>query len=339
MSRHRMLVSTLAIWAAAAPLAAQGVGSGDPWAGTPQQRFYESAIVDKYQCDTCHTITSRGGTVGPILNHVGHRRSREWIERWLADPNAVKPGTKMPKFPFTPEEREAATEYLTALRPARNVDAILAGAGSAAEKGEALFREYDCYACHRVGAEGRFVGPDLTWLGRRKTREWERVWLKDPDAWKPGTFMPNFDLGPDGIEALTAHLETLDGQRNRESQEWEFNVNLFLNNRAARRGELVFKRAACWSCHGEDGRGGIRNPNAAPDEQVPSLLEATNTHSLEQLQTRLAERQRPASIDSSAAAAPFFCPDYSGALTDDELADLYAYLVTLAPKKQRFSFR
>lgn len=339
MSRHRVLVASLVVWAATVPLAAQVAGQEDSWAGTPQQRFYESAIVDKYQCDTCHTITNRGGTVGPVLNHVGHRRSRDWIERWLSDPNAVKPGTKMPKFPFSEEEREAAIEYLAALRPGRRVEAILARSASPEEQGEALFREYDCYACHRVGAEGRFVGPDLTWLGRRKTRDWERVWLQDPEAWKPGTFMPNFDLEPDAIEALTAHLETLDGQRNQESREWEFNVNLFLNNRADRRGELVFKRAACWSCHGEDGRGGISNPNAVPFEQVPALLDAANTHSIDQLRTRLAERQSPASIDSGAAPPPFFCPDYSGVLTDDELADLYAYLVTLVPKKQRFSFR
>ncbi len=166
------------------------------WRGTPQERFYNSAVIAKYQCDTCHTVANRGGTVGPILNQVGNRRTEEWIRRWLEDPNAVKEGTKMPKFEFTEEEYEDVVGYLGSMKRELNVDAILASRAPPSEHGEALFKEYDCQACHRLGGEGRFIGPDLTWLGRRKTPEWERVWLRDPDAWKPGTFMPTFDLSP-----------------------------------------------------------------------------------------------------------------------------------------------
>ena len=56
-----------------ATLTAQTSGQ-EAWEGTPQQAFYESDIVDKYQCDTCHTIMTRGGTVGPILNQGGQNR-------------------------------------------------------------------------------------------------------------------------------------------------------------------------------------------------------------------------------------------------------------------------
>ncbi len=321
-----------------ATLTAQ-TGGQAAWAGTPQQAFYESDIVDKYQCDTCHTIMTRGGTVGPILNHVGHRRTEDWLRRWLTDPNEVKPGTKMPKFPFSDEEYEQTVGYLAALAPERNPDVILSEAGSLKEKGAALFEEYDCYACHRIGSEGRFVGPDLTWLGRRKDRDWERVWLADPDAWKPGTFMPNFELSEPEVEALTAHLEQLNGQRNQESREWEFNVNLFLNNRPSRRGELIFKRTACWSCHGEEGFGGIRNPNAAPNEEMPPLRSAANDFTLEELKALLDEPQESASLNAAAAPPPFACPDYTDVLTDREFEDLYAYFTSIAPRQLGFSFR
>lgn len=325
------------LWPMAVSAAAQG--NGERWRGTPQLRFFESEIVGKYQCTTCHTITDRGGTVGPVLNQVANRRTEDWLRRWLQDPNAVKPGTKMPKFPFTPEEYEQAVGYLSALRRNIDLDAILARERAPQQKGKALFEEYDCYACHRVGAEGRFIGPDLTWLGHRKTRDWERVWLKDPDGWKPGTFMPNFQLPPNAIEALTSYLESLRGQRNTESQEWEFNVNFVLNNRADRRGELVFRRLACWSCHGEEGRGGIRHPNAAPVENMPPLLEAANNYTLERLKQLMSARRESEKLDPNREAPPFSCPDYSGALTDDEFEDLYAYLVKLAPKKRVFRFR
>lgn len=309
------------------------------WAGTPQEGFLKGPIVAKYQCTTCHTITETGGTVGPILNFVGLRREEEWLRRWLDDPQAVKPGTKMPKFDFTAEELGNLVDTLSRMTKIVDSERILTGPGSLAEKGERLFRTYDCLACHRIGKEGRFVGPDLTWLALRKTKAWERAWLKDPPAFKPGTFMPDFHLSPEQINAVTAYLEGLRGQMNEDSQSWEFMVNMFLNNKAPRRGELVFKRFACWSCHGEDGRGGIRNPNAAPDETIPPLIGAALDYRIEGLKALLARRRQPEARDSGLDPPPFYCPDYSGAIADQEFEDLHAYLGSLAPKGGRWKIR
>jgi hypothetical protein len=55
------------------------------------------------------------------------------------------------------------------------------------------------------------VGPILNHVANRRTENWIRRWLKDLDAWKAGTFMPNFHLPPGAIEELTALLEGLDG--------------------------------------------------------------------------------------------------------------------------------
>lgn len=338
LRRALLLLPAISFLAVASVPAGQGEGA-DRWKGSPQEAFYNSVIIDRYQCDTCHTIMERGGTVGPILNQVANRRTEDWIRHWLKDPNAIKPGTKMPTFNFTPEEYEQVVGYLSAMKRELDAEAILSGTGSSRQKGEALFEEYDCYACHRIGSQGRFIGPDLTWLGRRKTREWERVWLKAPEAWQPGTFMPNFHLSPGSIEELTAFLESLNGESNQESQEWEFNVNFFLNNRSDRRGELIFKRLACWSCHGEQGVGGTRNPNAAPSEEVPGLREAANDYDKEELKNFLSSRQDSERLDPGGQAPPFSCPDYTDALNEGELEDLYAYLVKLAPKKRVFRFK
>lgn len=337
--RSVAIAASLLIPAALITAAAPADGGADPWAGTPQEGFYKSDIVAKYQCDTCHTIMDRGGTVGPILNQVANRRTEEWIRRWLKDPNAVKPGTKMPTFAFTDDEYTRVVGYLSAMKRTLDVDAILRSSATAENKGEALFKEYDCVACHRLGNSGRFIGPDLTWLGRRKTPAWERIWLQDPSAWKAETFMPNFHLPPDGIQDLTAYLEGLNGQQNDASREWEFNVNFFLNNRIDRRGELVFRRLACWSCHNEEGRGGVRNPNAAPDEVMPGLQNATNRYSADELKTSMSTVRYSKKLDPNGADPPFFCPDYARVLSDDEFEELYAYLVSLAPKKQLFKFK
>jgi mono/diheme cytochrome c family protein len=82
----------------------------------------------KYQCQSCHTIGSGGGYVGPNLNNVGNWMKPEWIEAWLKNPQALVPGTIEPRRDFTDDEIGALTAYLLTLRQAVKVPA---GAGAA----------------------------------------------------------------------------------------------------------------------------------------------------------------------------------------------------------------
>ncbi|HET6929427.1 MAG TPA: c-type cytochrome [Candidatus Acidoferrum sp.] len=70
----------------------------------------------KYQCQSCHTIGSGGGYVGPNLNNAGNWLTPAWIEAWLRDPQALQPGTIEPRRDFTEEEIRALTAYLMTLR-------------------------------------------------------------------------------------------------------------------------------------------------------------------------------------------------------------------------------
>jgi len=178
----------------------------NPWAGTPQEAFYNSPVRKKYMCETCHTVMDGGGTVGPSLNQVGRRRSPEWLRTWLANPPAVKPGTVMPILPFTSDEIEEVVSLLSKMVVPVDSAGILAGNGSQVDKGEALFIAYDCYACHTHDGKGGRVGPDLTDVSKRRSQKWEKKWLANPEAVKPGTFMPNFHLSEEEIAALTEFL-------------------------------------------------------------------------------------------------------------------------------------
>lgn len=333
-----LLSGALVVTALSTSLLAQNAQS-DRWAGTPQEAFLNSEIVRTYGCNTCHTVAGGGGTVGPILDQLGNRRSEEWIRDWLKDPQQVKPGTKMPTFPFTGQQLELAVSHLTSMRRDIDTAPILASTMTAAEKGGAIFEQYDCLACHRVGDDGRFVGPDLTWIGLRKERSWERVWLHDPEAWKAGTFMPNFDLSDGEIEPLTAFLEQLQGQDNEAGQIWEMRAAFFLGGEPADMGAHVFKRFACWGCHGAEGKGGERNPNAAPDELMPALTESTSNHTEEEMRQLLSGTQRPDKKDPSGEAPPFFCPPYANHMDGIEFRNLYAYLESLVPEGSKWIFR
>ena len=70
----------------------------------------------KYQCQSCHTIGSTGGYVGPSLSNVGNWMNTGWIEQWLRDPQSLVPGAIEPRRSFSDEEVQALTAYLVTLR-------------------------------------------------------------------------------------------------------------------------------------------------------------------------------------------------------------------------------
>jgi mono/diheme cytochrome c family protein len=70
----------------------------------------------KYQCQSCHTIGSTGGYVGPNLSNVGNWMNPGWIEEWLKDPQSLVPDSIEPQRSLTSEERTALTAYLITLK-------------------------------------------------------------------------------------------------------------------------------------------------------------------------------------------------------------------------------
>ena len=79
-------------------------------------------------CHACHTIrgTSADGVIGPDLTHVGSRLSLaggilpnepDAIQRWIADPERLKPGVHMPRFGMLPDsDLRALAAYLEGLQ-------------------------------------------------------------------------------------------------------------------------------------------------------------------------------------------------------------------------------
>ena len=85
----------------------------------------------KYQCQSCHTIGSPGGYVGPNLSNVGNWMNAAWIEEWLRNPQALVPGTIEPRRTLPDQEVTALTAYLMTLRQGGSTRPAVAGAGSA----------------------------------------------------------------------------------------------------------------------------------------------------------------------------------------------------------------
>lgn len=150
----------------------------------------------------------QGAAVGPALDQVTLRRSENWLRKWLTEPSAVKPGTLMPEFAWSDGQFRAIYAYLSQFHTPVNAEEILAREGGAtAGAGEALVEAYQCWSCHKVTDQaGRPIYPDLTTVRERRSPDWEKAWLSDPQAVKPGTFMPTFPLTDAEIDAITAYL-------------------------------------------------------------------------------------------------------------------------------------
>jgi len=174
------LATIAGIWAAL-PTVANAAGT-DAAAG--QQIFQE-------KCVACHTV-GKGALVGPDLEGVTARRPREWLEQWIAAPEAVLAkkdpyatsllhqfhDVQMPNPVLSPSDITAVLAYLETAAGQPSAPATEATSAPAVqgnpEIGKDLFTGVvrfqnggpPCMACHSVGGIGALgggqLGPDLT---------------------------------------------------------------------------------------------------------------------------------------------------------------------------------
>ena len=79
-------------------------------------------------------------------------------------------------------------------------------------RGKSLFAQHHCLACHGLHGEGGKVGPDLSYVGNRRTdREWHIRHLRDPASVSPGSIMPKFPLSDREMNDLASYLLSLKG--------------------------------------------------------------------------------------------------------------------------------
>jgi mono/diheme cytochrome c family protein len=228
------------------PLAAQRQLSAD-------ERYVEQGrrLVRDYNCQGCHQIGARGGTIRAVIEDQlktsggevlqaqalsppvlyndksrigeGARVHTEWLHGFLGNPaNHVRPWLqiRMPSFEFSEEQLNAITRYFAAQdkvpfpyepQPAA-VDAAMLSTG------KVLFDKWQCVRCHVVAGklpdqEPANMAPDLAAVPHRLRAEWLSQWLADPGRILPGTRMPaNFPADP----KENAYPEILGGDQKRQ---------------------------------------------------------------------------------------------------------------------------
>lgn len=213
-------------------------------------------LLDEYRCLACHEadvpVSATPARQAPDLTQVGSRADADYLQRFIADPQHVKPGTTMPSVMSTwnAAERTAAaraiTHYLVSLGPPPKPDPERDP--KAPQRGHALFHSVGCVACHAPRNERGEELPvaDSVALGEVRDKYHLQAlvaFLKNPHTARPGGRMPNLQL---------SHWEALDIAQfllQQAKPRRDASLPLAVNPRLVEQGKLQFRELGCVQCH------------------------------------------------------------------------------------------
>jgi putative heme-binding domain-containing protein len=152
---------------------ASSAQGGNPYEGNPAAIRAGRALFAN-RCAECHGANARGLN-GPDLTVLWARPIRD--ERVFATIRNGVTGSVMPSSTAPEQEIWAIVSYL---RSVSTVDAVANAPGDAAS-GREMFAA-TCSRCHRVAGEGGTMGPDLSSIGRVRTRDALARSIRDPSA-------------------------------------------------------------------------------------------------------------------------------------------------------------
>ena len=268
--------------------------------------------VGQVGCTVCHegmgqSLTFRHSSHTPVGDEQTHawEENFDWEEPHLWD------------FPMLP------TEMTEASCAKCHEDTVFVPEGPKLTMAYGLYERAGCYACHKSeGFEGlRKPGPNLTKIGAKLDADWVARWIRDPREVKASTWMPrvwynaNSSSAEDAVRN-EAEIDAVVAYLFENSEDHAFAVPAPSRGDAAR-GQVVIESVGCLACHitGEEGRleAGPRRTFGQPLQNIG------NKTTFEWIFDWVR--------DPAHFSADTYMPDMR--LTDDEVSDVAAYLMSL----------
>jgi len=81
-------------------------------ANAPDFAVDGALLFQANSCGSCHVANGGGVPIGPPLNGLARRRTRTWVVRHFANPQALSPGSIMPTYRFSSEDMDHLVTYL-----------------------------------------------------------------------------------------------------------------------------------------------------------------------------------------------------------------------------------
>jgi cytochrome c2 len=153
--------------------------------------------------------------VGPNLKDVRLKLRKEWIPVWLSNPQAFRPGTKMPTFWRFAANPDDNGPHMRDADGEQQIQAIAAylwqdgfeGKLPAQQRGDAghgkeLFETRGCLGCHSIGDEDNKIGgtfaANLQKVGEKANFDYIVRWIHNPrERWAPYCPKEKRDLTPE----------------------------------------------------------------------------------------------------------------------------------------------
>jgi mono/diheme cytochrome c family protein len=174
-------------------------------------------LLGELNCTSCHQADASLDSQiqrkpAPVLDSVCSRVKSEYLLKFLADPQATKPGATMPDvLASVPEsERAAIVESLVHFLATTGTAARGNPSRHAVNRGETLFHSIGCVACHdpRLESPPPLVSASIS-LGtpsNKYTLPGLTQFLHDPLAVRPGGRMPHFNLTQSQARDIASYL-------------------------------------------------------------------------------------------------------------------------------------
>jgi sulfur oxidation c-type cytochrome SoxX len=208
------------------------------------------ALIADRNCAACHELPGYGaGDVrAPRLDGLRRKVTPAWLRAWLKNPRSLLPRSRMGDFRLSDRDVEALAAFLLAEREAP-VLAAVDWSRADRERGGEIFRRSRCVTCHEVEGRGGTLGPALTHVGAKVSREWLYSWIRDPQRLQPATLMPRFRFSDEEVRDLAAYLASELASRPEGFDASEASADPTL----AAEGRRVFEQRGCYSCHELEG--------------------------------------------------------------------------------------
>ncbi len=198
-------------------------------------------IYSQSICSICHKANDRGGAhkdmYAPDLSRVGSKVKKEWLKKFLQDPQSYFTNARMSRYRFSDQEINALSEYLLGeyvdwdMEESKLAESILIE-DSSRTRGASLIKEYGCFGCHDIEGMEDFeeIGPylkideieekvaeELTSFGDKSMEEFDfgklagmprsrleylKRKLADPRSFRDDAKMPLYTFSADELNAL-----------------------------------------------------------------------------------------------------------------------------------------
>jgi cytochrome c1 len=214
-------------------------------------------------CHGCHLTEGYDGLpkAGPSLRRISAKLDRSWMVRWIQNPHAIRPRTRMPNFQFDEDQAISIAAYLLNASQGESAEwleqhplPLLEANEGDVSRGKELVESLGCRGCHvfapgedapGVLGENKDLAPNLAEIAAKVGPQWTYHWIRNPRGYSPVARMPNLRLTDDEARAITAYLMTL-GKPGAPIA--GLDEHLAASERVAA-GEKIVRKYGCFGCH------------------------------------------------------------------------------------------